>query len=126
MKTVHFALAALAVLAASATPAPAQVVGVILDSPDARQAQGEARQRPYFPPVGNPTIFSAAAARDACAEKALDQAGTGAQLLGQPSAQTMSTGWEVHGQVGFPGDGGSVPFVCSVRNGSVSGILLDQ
>ncbi|BAV66171.1 hypothetical protein [Sphingobium cloacae] len=87
-----------------------------------RQAEREAKRQPYASPGGYGSIATAGAARDACSEKALAQAGMGARILGTPSASTMSTGWEVEGMVGSTSD--SVPFVCSVRNGSVTGILL--
>jgi hypothetical protein len=88
-----------------------------------RQAERDARRQPYASPGYGP-IHSAAAARNACAAKARDEAGPGTRVLGRMAASTMSTGWEVEGEVG-PFDGQrSVPFVCSVRNGSVSGILI--
>ncbi|MDO7836219.1 hypothetical protein Q4610_14310 [Sphingobium sp. HBC34] len=87
-----------------------------------RQAERDATRTPYASP-GYGRIGSAAAARDACAAKALQQAGRQAKLIGRPSASSMSTGWEVEGAIALP-DGGDVPFVCSVRNGSVSGVLL--
>ncbi len=88
-----------------------------------RQAEREARRQPYAAPGYGP-IASAAQASDACAETALYQAGSGARILGRPSARTMSTGWEVEGELAHAGESSPVPFVCSVRNGSVSGILL--
>lgn len=105
------------------TPLHAQHVHAIIvgDSPADRQAQRDARQTPYASP-GYGSIHTAAAARDACAEKALYQAGPTSRLIGQARASSMSTGWEVEGVVGS-GDG-DIPFVCSVRNGSVSGVLL--
>jgi hypothetical protein len=88
-----------------------------------RQAERDARRQPYASPGYGP-IHSAAAARNACAAKAREEAGPGTRVLGRMAASTMSTGWEVEGEVG-PFDGQrSVPFVCSVRNGSVSGILI--
>lgn len=88
-----------------------------------RQAERDARRQPYASPGYGP-IHSAAAARNACAAKAREEAGPGTRVLGRMAASTMSTGWEVEGEVG-PFDGRrSVPFVCSVRNGSVSGIML--
>ncbi|KXU31938.1 hypothetical protein A0J57_12790 [Sphingobium sp. 22B] len=88
-----------------------------------RQAERDARRQPYVSPGYGP-IQTATAARNACAAKAREEAGPGAKVLGRIAASTMSTGWEVEGEVG-PFDGRrSVPFVCSVRNGSVSGILL--
>lgn len=88
-----------------------------------RQAERDAKRTPYTSPsFGH--ISTAAAARNACAAKAREEAGRGAAVIGRPIARTMSTGWEVEGSVG-PVDGmASVPFVCSVRNGFVSGILL--
>jgi hypothetical protein len=102
---------------------PRHVVGaaIVSDIVADRQAQRDARQTPYAAP-GYGSISTAAAARDACAEKALHQAGPSSRLIGSARASTMSTGWEVEGVVGS-GDG-DIPFVCSVRNGSVSGILL--
>lgn len=87
-----------------------------------RQAERDARRQPYASPGYGP-IATADAARDACAEKALAQAGPHAAIIGTPRASTMSTGWEVEGAVSASASS-SVPFVCSVRNGSVSGILL--
>jgi hypothetical protein len=89
-----------------------------------RQAERDANRQPYASPSYG-SIHSTAAARNACAAKARDEAGRGSRILGRVNARSMSTGWEVEGEVG-PVDGRrSVPFVCSVRNGSVSGILLD-
>ena len=88
-----------------------------------RQAERDAKRQPYATP-GYGHIHSATAARNACAAKARDEAGRGSAIVGRPIARTMSTGWEVEGLVG-PFDGQrSVPFVCSIRNGSVSGIML--
>lgn len=107
------------------TPLHAQHVHAIIvgDSIADRQAQRDARQTPYAAPGYGP-IDTAAAARDACAEKALYQAGPAFKLTGPARASTMSTGWEVEGVLGS-GEG-DIPFVCSVRNGSVSGVLLRQ
>ena len=88
-----------------------------------RQAERDARRQPYVSPGYGP-IRTATAARNACAAKAREEAGPGARILGRIAASTMSTGWEVEGEVRPSGDSGAVPFVCSVRNGSVSGILL--
>lgn len=88
-----------------------------------RQAERDARRQPYAAPGYGP-IRTAAAARAACSAKAREEAGRGTAVVGRPMASTMSTGWEVGGRVG-PFDGRrSVPFVCSVRNGAVSGIML--
>lgn len=105
------------------TPLHAQRVSAIIvgDSIADRQAQRDARQTPYAAPGYGP-IDTAAAARDACAEKALYQAGPASRLIGPARASSMSTGWEVEGVVGSAD--GDIPFVCSVRNGSVSGILF--
>ncbi|MES2172930.1 MAG: hypothetical protein V4523_03180 [Pseudomonadota bacterium] len=105
---------------------PHQVIGAAIASDIARdrQAEREARRAPYASPGYGP-IASAAAARDACAAKVLYQAGHDGKLIGRPRASTMATGWEVEGEIGFA-DGGTVPFVCSVRNGSVSGVLLQR
>lgn len=96
---------------------------IVSDIARDRQAEREARRWPYASPGYGP-IATADAARDACAEKALYQAGAGAKILGKPMANTMSTGWEVEGEMVGQGDSHSIPFVCSVRNGSVSGVLL--
>lgn len=110
-------------LAIMATGANAQIVtprdvgaAVILNRSDAAR-----RPEPYASP-GQGSIASAAAARDACTGKALYQAGAGARLIGSAHASSMSTGWEVEGVITVAGQ--DVPFVCSVRNGSVSGVLL--
>lgn len=89
-----------------------------------RQAERDAQRQPYGSPGYGP-IRNVAAARNACAAKAREEAGRGSRILGRIAASSMSTGWEVEGEVGPAGDRRSVPFVCSVRNGSVSGILLD-
>lgn len=89
-----------------------------------RQAERDAKRQPYGSPGYGP-IRNAAAARSACAAKAREEAGRGSRILGRIGASTMSTGWEVEGEVVPAGDQRSVRFVCSVRNGSVSGILLD-
>ncbi|MBH1999103.1 MAG: hypothetical protein I8H96_08160 [Sphingomonadaceae bacterium] len=103
-----------------------QAVGaaILSDASRDRQAEREARRQPYISPVyGN--ITTANGARNACIAKAREQAGPGAKLIGQPIASTMSTGWEVEGTIA-PSGGESIPFVCSVRNGSVSAILLQR
>ncbi len=120
MKTRYIALATLSLVAA---PATAQVVGVILDSPSERQAQRDARRAPYASP-GYGNITTATGAREACAAKALGQAGPEAIIIGTPRASTMSTDWEVYGDVGYRTGSGGTSFVCSVRNGSISGVLL--
>jgi hypothetical protein len=113
-----------------ATPLHAQVVimprhvvgaAIVSDIVADRQAQRDVRQTPYASP-GYGSIDTAAAARDACSEKALYQAGPASRLIGPARASSMSTGWEVEGVVGS--SDGDIPFVCSVRNGSVSGVLL--
>ncbi|MEQ6334656.1 hypothetical protein [Sphingobium sp. MK2] len=105
---------------------PRDVIGaaIVSDIARDRQAEREARRQPYATPGYGP-IASAAAAGDACAAKARQQAGPNAALVGRPVASSMSTGWEVEGNIGLP-DGGSIPFICSVRNGSVTGIILRQ
>ncbi|WP_375196405.1 hypothetical protein [Sphingobium sp.] len=96
---------------------------IVSDIARDRQAERDARRQPYASP-GYGRIETATAARNACAAKAREEAGPGTKVLGRIAASTMSTGWEVEGEVG-PFDGRrSVPFVCSVRNGSVSGIML--
>lgn len=89
-----------------------------------RQAERDAKRQPYASP-GFGHITTANGARQACAAKAREEAGRGATVIGRPFATTMSTGWEVEGRVGPYADQRFVPFVCSVRNGSVSGIRLD-
>lgn len=89
-----------------------------------RQAERDAKRQPYTSPVYG-SIRSSRAARDACAAKARQEAGSGARILGRVDARSMATGWEVEGMVSPAGGEQSVPFVCSIRNGSVSGILLD-
>ncbi|CAM8642936.1 MULTISPECIES: hypothetical protein [Sphingobium] len=105
---------------------PHHVIGAAIASDIARdrQAERDARRTPYASP-GYGAIATAAAARDACAAKALYQAGPDGKLIGRPRASTMATGWEVEGEIGFA-EGGAAPFVCSVRNGSVSGVLLQR
>lgn len=87
-----------------------------------RQAERDARRAPYASRTGYGPIGSAREAANACGADALDEAGTGAKLLGVPSARTMSTGWEVEGAIDQGGR--SISFVCSVRKGSVTGVLL--
>lgn len=97
---------------------------IVSDIARDRQMERDAKRQPYASPAYG-SIRSAAAARNACAAKARQEAGSGTRILGHVAARSMSTGWEVEGEVG-PTDGQrSVPFVCSIRNGSVSGILLD-
>lgn len=127
-KLILFALAA-----ATALPAQAQLdhrdlhravgAAILSDAARDRQAANDAARQPYASPGYGP-IHTAAAARDACADKAREEAGPGARVLGRIIASTMSTGWEVNGEVGPFEDRRAIPFVCSVRNGSVSGILL--
>lgn len=112
-------------LYAQAVIYPRDVVGVAIASDIVRdrQAEREASRYPYASP-GYGNITTAGAARDACVAKARQQMGAGAKLIGQASANSMSTGWEIEGEVGTGSD--SAPFVCSVRNGSVSGLLLQR
>jgi RNA 3'-terminal phosphate cyclase len=88
-----------------------------------RQAERDAARQPYASP-GYGRIRTALGARNACSARALAQAGPGAIILGRPNAEPMSTGWEVEGAIGWRRGDGTIPFVCSVRNGSVSGVLL--
>lgn len=120
-------------LVISASPAFAQSgrelrraadAAIVSDVARERQAERDARRQPYASP-GFGRIATATAARQACAAKAREEAGRGSAVIGRPFASTMSTGWEVEGRVGPYGDQRSVPFVCSVRNGSVSGIRVD-
>jgi hypothetical protein len=97
---------------------------IVSDIARDRQAERDAKRQPYASP-GYGSIRTAAGARNACAAKAREEAGRGSRILGRIAASSMSTGWEVEGEVQPLGDQRSVPFVCSVRNGSVSGILLD-
>ncbi|MEJ7927712.1 hypothetical protein WG908_13225 [Sphingobium sp. AN641] len=98
---------------------------IISDIAKDRQAERDARRAPYASP-GYGSIRTAQAAREACGAEARRDVGGGAKLLGAPVARTMSTGWEVEGDLDV-GDGkGALPFVCSVRNGSVSGVLLGE
>lgn len=126
-KTVGFALALGLALPAHAQDhrdlRRAADAAIVSDIARDRQAERDARLQPYASPGYGP-IQSAAAARSACAAKAREEAGGGTSVRGRITARTMSTGWEVEGEVGPVGDQHSVPFVCSVRNGSVSGILL--
>ena len=121
-------------LLASSLPAAAQMsdrdlrratdAAIASDIARDRQAERDAKRQPYASP-GYDRIATANGARLACAAKAREEAGRGAAVIGRPFASTMSTGWEVEGRVGPYGDQRSIPFVCSVRNGSVSGIRLD-
>jgi len=128
-----FTMAALALGLTAGTAALAQSHGdlhravgaaILSDIASDRQAERDAKRQPYVSPgSGYGSIATAHGARDACAQKALAQAGAGAKIIGTPSANSMATGWEVEGMVA-PATDSSVPFVCSVRNGSVTGILL--
>ncbi|MFZ2998156.1 hypothetical protein [Sphingobium sp.] len=102
---------------------PRDVVGaaIVSDIARDRQAEREARRYPYASP-GQGNITSAGGARDACVVEARQEMGAGARLIGQAVARSMATGWEVEGHVAIGND--NRPFVCSVRNGSVSGLLL--
>ncbi|MGV3769873.1 MAG: hypothetical protein ACO1NM_07575 [Sphingobium phenoxybenzoativorans] len=133
------ALGAVAAVLVAGTPAMAQYGGagpnggsgirtrdavnaaILSDVSSDRQAEREAKRTPYASP-GYGSIRTAKQAADACGADAVSEAGRGSKLIGKPLARTMATGWEVEGHVDT-GDG-HVPFVCSVRNGSVSGILL--
>ncbi|WP_420145785.1 hypothetical protein [Sphingobium sp.] len=66
--------------------APRHVVGaaIVSDIVTNRQAQRDARQTPYATP-GYGSIATADAARDACSEKALYQAGAASKLVGRPA-----------------------------------------
>ena len=97
---------------------------IVSDIARERQAERDARRQPYASPAHG-RITTATGARNACAAKAREEAGHGAAVIGRLRASTMSTGWEVEGQVGPYEERRSVHFVCSVRNGSVSGILLN-
>lgn len=100
------------------------IAGSILsDMAKDRQAERDAKRQPYLSSDHGP-IASAAEARDACATEIIAEVGAEATIIGTPSARTMSTGWEVEGHVSPTGDEGSLPFVCSVRNGLVSGTLV--
>ena len=126
-------MAICAISLATALPAHAQDyrdlhraadAAIIRDVVRDRQEERDAKRQPYASPRYG-SIHSTAAARNACAAKARQEAGPGARILGRVEARSMSTGWEVEGEVGPADERRSVPFVCSVRNGSVSGILLD-
>jgi len=102
-----------------------QVIGAAIldDISSDRQAEREARREPYASPGYGP-IETERQAADACGERARRQVGQQAKLYRSPVANTMSTGWEVEGTID-PGAGEQpVPFVCSVRNGSVSSVIL--
>jgi hypothetical protein len=97
---------------------------IVSDIARERQAERDAQRQPYGSP-GHGHVTTVGAARAACSAKAREEAGYGATIVGRPRASSMSTGWEVEGEVRIKGESQPVPFVCSVRNGSVSGILLD-
>lgn len=97
---------------------------IVSDIARDRQAERDARRQPYASP-GYGNIRTANGARAACAAKAREEAGRHSMIIGKLVASTMSTGWEVEGQIRPHGEQGSVPFVCSVRNGLVSGVLLN-
>lgn len=87
-----------------------------------RDAQRRAYAGPDAGAIG--TIHTAPQARKACANEALAEAGAGVKIVGKTVARTMSTGWEVEGGLDAGVVGGPTSFVCSVRNGSVTGVLL--
>lgn len=99
------------------------IVGSILsDWARDRQAIRDARQYPYMSHERG-SIASATEAQSACSSEIVAEVGDGAAIIGTPSAVTMSTGWEVKGHVS-PAGQDALPFVCSVRNGLVSGTLI--
>lgn len=87
-----------------------------------RQAERDARQRPYASPGYGP-IDTAGDAALACADSALQQAEPSASIAGKPIARQMATGWEVEGGIKREGSE-PLPFICSVRNGFVSAVKL--
>lgn len=90
-----------------------------------RREEREAKRWPYAS-SDRGSIATADQARSACMEEILAEVGGDATISGTPSARTMSTGWEVEGTVA-PGDSsGPFSFVCSVRNGLVSGTLVNR
>jgi hypothetical protein len=97
---------------------------ILSDVSSDRQAERDAKRQPYASPGYGP-IANAKQAADACAASALEEAEPGARIAGKPIARTMSTGWEVEGAVALKGSG-TRSFICSVRNGSVSGIKLGE
>ena len=90
-----------------------------------RRAEREAKRQPYASPAYGP-IATAEEARSACEQEILAEVGNGASITGTSSASSMSSGWEVEGRVASGDDSGSFPFVCSVRNGLVSGTLINR
>lgn len=101
----------------------AVAASILSDMARDKQQEREAKRQPYQSGERGP-IASAAEARDACSTEIVAEIGGGSQIIGTPTARTMATGWEVEGHAGPDGDRASVPFVCSVRNGLVSGTLL--
>lgn len=85
------------------------------------QARRDAARYPYAS-AGYGPIADIRTARDACAADVLNQLGQGVSLSGVPQARPMATGWEVEG--GLTGTSQGDSFVCSVRNGSVSGVII--
>lgn len=101
------------------------VDALILDELSQQQKERRAAERqPYAGHRAMGSISTAAQARKACASEALAEAGEGVKLAGKPVVHSMSTGWEVEGGLDAGTEGGPTSFVCSVRNGSVTGILL--
>jgi len=134
MTARHIALPAMALLAAAlAAPAAhaqegislrdAVAASILSDMARDKQQERDAKRQPYQP-AERGSISSAAEARDACSAEIVAEMGGASRIIGTPSARTMATGWEVEGQAGPDGERSSVPFVCSVRNGLVSGTLL--
>lgn len=134
MRTMTGIAAAALMIAGTCAPAVAQrydrdalsynkvIRAIIMDDiAGQRQAERDAKRFPYAS-AGYGPIKNARQARDACAADVLRELGRGARLPRVPVASTMSTGWEVEGPVTSPD--GATSFVCSVRNGSVSGTLI--
>ncbi len=122
-----YGLSAFAPLATSAQEGidlrSAVAASIVHDIMKDKQAERDARRQPYMSWEQGP-IASAEEARHACVTEILAEAGHGAAIAGSPSAHSMSTGWEVEGDIMPPDGGEALPFVCSVRNGLVSGTLI--
>ena len=122
-----FGLSALTPLAASAQDGidlrSAVAASIVHDIMKDKQAERDVSRQPYMS-WDHGTIASGKEARRACVTEILAEAGKGAAIVGSPSAHSMSTGWEVEGNITPPDGGEALPFVCSVRNGLVSGTLI--
>lgn len=103
---------------------------ILSDVAAQRQAEREARRQPYGSPSGYASsggiIRTTKGARLACGREAAGELGPGGRVAGIPAVRTMASGWEVAGDVRIGKAGALVPFICSVREGAVTGVVLQR